>query len=212
MSRTAPTRMPELMSSDRSDLDTLLDKTVLAHIAFVSGDGTPALFPTMAARWGDRILVHGSTGSTWMRQVAAGIPVAVSLAVIDGIVVARSAYESSLLYSSAVLFGSFAPVAAEEKEAALEVFTNRLLPGRAGEVRHSTARELAATMLLAMPIGEWSLRGNDGWPDDPQSDISGPAWAGHIRFTPPGVTVTAAPDLRAGIPVPASISAVRGVR
>jgi uncharacterized protein len=67
-------------------------------------------------------------------------------------------------------------------------------------------------MLLAMPIGEWSLRGNDGWPDDPQSDISGPAWAGHIRFTPPRVTVTAAPDLRTGIPVPASISAVRGVR
>jgi uncharacterized protein len=169
MSRTTPTRMPELMSSDRSDLDTLLDKTVLAHIAFVSGDGTPALLPTMAARWGDRILVHGSTGSTWMRQIAAGIPVAVSLAVIDGIVVARSAFESSLLYSSAVLFGSFASVAAEEKEAALEVFTNRLLPGRAGEIRHPAARELAATILLAMPIGEWSLRGNNGWPDDPES-------------------------------------------
>ncbi|HSV37595.1 MAG TPA: pyridoxamine 5'-phosphate oxidase family protein, partial [Nocardioidaceae bacterium] len=142
MTRTTPVRMPEKMSGSRADLDALLDATVLAHIAFVAEDGTPAVLPTMVARWDDRVLIHGSTASRWMRRVAEGVPVAVSVAVIDGIVVARSAFESSLLYTSGVLFGSFAPLAAEEKAAALEVVTERLLPGRTTEIRASTAKEL----------------------------------------------------------------------
>jgi nitroimidazol reductase NimA-like FMN-containing flavoprotein (pyridoxamine 5'-phosphate oxidase superfamily) len=199
------------MSLDRGDLDALLDSTVLAHIAFVD-DGTPAILPTAVARWGDRLLTHGSTGSRWMRRVAAGVPVAVSVAVVEGVVVARSAFESSLLYTSAVLFGQFRPLDEAEHEAALDVLTDRVLPGRTSEVRRPTRRELAATLVLAMPIDTWSLRRSDGWPEDPEEDVAGPAWAGHLRYGPPPVSRSPAPDLRPGTPEPGSLDRVSGVR
>jgi uncharacterized protein len=212
MSRTAATRIPEMMSSDRADLDALLDRTVLGHFAFADEDGSPVALPSVLIRWDDRILTHGSTGSRWLRRIASGVPVAVSVATVDGVVVARSAYESTLLYSSAVLFGSFAPLSGEEKLAALDVVTDRLLPGRTAEVRRPSAKELAATNMLAMPIGEWSVRVSDGWPEDPDSDVAGPAWAGHIRFGVPPATVSGAPDLRPGIAVPPSAGQVSGIR
>lgn len=212
MSRTAATRLPEMMSYRRADLDALLDRTVLGHFAFADEDGSPVALPSVLVRWQDRILTHGSTGSRWLRRIASGVPVAVSVATVDGVVVARSAYESSLLYSSAVLFGSFAPLTGEEKLAALDVVTERLLPGRTAEVRRPSAKELAATTMLAMPIGEWSARVSDGWPEDPDSDIAGPAWAGHIRFGAPPATLSGAPDLRPGIAVPLSAGRVSGVR
>lgn len=205
--------MPEKMSVQREDLDALLDhQTVLAHIAFVDADGGPGVIPTLIARWGDSVLVHGSTGSRWMRLIAAGTPAAVSVAVIDGVVVARSAFESSLVYTSAVMFGSFAPVAEHDREAALNVITERLIPGRVGELRPSTSRELAATLILQMPIARWSLRTSDNWPDDPESDVAGSAWAGHVRFGQPATDVRPAPDLHPEIDPPASIKAIHGIR
>ncbi|RNI23959.1 pyridoxamine 5'-phosphate oxidase family protein [Flexivirga caeni] len=208
MTRTDPTRIPELMSRDRGLLDALLDATVLAHVAFVTADGTPGVLPTAAIRWGDELLVHGSTGSRWMR-LAAGAPAVVSIAVVDGVTVARSAFESSLLYRSAVLFGSFRRLEAQEKARALAAVTDRLIPGRVAEVRGSTPRELAATMVLAMPIREWSLRVSDDWAEDPEHDVAGDAWAGQVRFGDRPATVLGAPDLRAGIPVPLSVQDLR---
>ena len=211
MPSTEPTRLPELMSHDRAELDALLGSTVLAHVGLVV-DGHPVVIPTAAAAWGDRLLIHGSTGSTWMRRIADGAPVCVSIAAIDGIVVARSAFESAVIYRSAVLFGEFTQLDGPEKEEALDVLTERLLPGRTAELRRPTGRELAATLLLAMPIREWSLRSLDDWPEDPEDDVAGPAWAGQLRLGPPSTTVVPAPDLRDGIPVPASVGAVAGVR
>lgn len=204
--------MPDLMSHERADLDALLDSGVLAHIAFVDDDGTPAVLPTAVARWGDLLLAHGSTGSRWMRRVASGAPTAVSVAVVDGVIVARSAFESSLLYTSAVLFGSFRVLEGAEHETALDVLTDRMLPGRTAEVRRPHRRELAATLVLAMPIETWSLRRSDGWPEDPEDDIAGPAWAGVLRYGEPAVTRHPAPDLRPGIAEPGSLDAIRGVR
>jgi hypothetical protein len=212
MSRTTATRLPEMMSADRADLNALLDRSVLGHFAFADEDGTPVALPSLLVRWEDRVLTHGSTGSRWLRRIGAGVPVAVSVATVDGIVVARSAYESSILYCSAVLFGSFSPLDGADKLAALDVVTERLLPGRTSEVRRPSAKELAATQMLAMPIGEWSLRVSDGWPEDPDSDVAGPAWAGHVRFGVPPATVAGAPDLRPGITVPPSVGQVSGVR
>lgn len=212
MEPTVPARMPEKMSRDRAALDALLASTVLAHVALVADDGTPAVVPTAAVAWDDRLLVHGSTGSRWMRRVAEGVPVAVSVAAIDGVVVARSAFESSLVYRSAVLHGRFERLEGEEKEAALDVVTERLVPGRTVEVRRPTRRELSATMLLAMPIGTWSLRVSDAWPDDPDDDVAGDAWAGIVRFGAPPTAAHPAPDLRAGLPVPASVDRITGVR
>ena len=197
-------RMPERMSTTRSDLDALLDSQFLAHVS-LAPDGDPVVFPTLIARDGDRVLIHGSTGSRWMRALAAGAPACVAVTDIGGIVVARSAFESSIHYRSAMLFGSFAPVA--DPLAAQEVLTNRILPGRTAEVRPSTAKEIAATMTLQLPIDQWSLRIGDGWPEDPDEDVAGDAWAGVVHFAPPAVTVEAAPDLRPGIPVPPSVRA-----
>lgn len=211
MPRTEPTRFPEMMSTSRADLDALLASTVLGHIGFIA-DGHPVVIPTAVVRWRDSILAHGSTGSRWMRQVATGVPVSVSIAAIDGVVVARSAFESSLVYRSAVCFGSFTPVPEPDRDEALEVLTERLLPGRTREVRPSTPRELAATLLLSMPLDNWSVRISDDWPDDPAADVAGDAWAGKVRFGEPPATAYAAPDLRPGIPVPASVRAVTGVR
>jgi nitroimidazol reductase NimA-like FMN-containing flavoprotein (pyridoxamine 5'-phosphate oxidase superfamily) len=206
VTRIEATRLPELMSRDRAALDELLDATVVAHVAFVDEDGLPAVLPTGIARWSDRILIHGSSGSRWMRLVS-GVPAAVAITALDGVVVARSAFESSMLYRSAAIFGSFERLSGSEQTAALEILTDRLLPGRVGEVRASTRKELSGTLVLAMPIREWSLRISAGWPEDSDEDLVGDAWAGHIRFGPRPTEVIAAPDLRTGIPVPESVAA-----
>ncbi|THG33572.1 pyridoxamine 5'-phosphate oxidase family protein [Naasia lichenicola] len=196
--------MPEMMSTDRALLDALLDDTVLAHIGFIS-DAHPVVIPTGICRIGDRVLAHGSTGSRWMRLLATGIPVSVSIATVDGIVVARSAFESSLHYRSAVLFGSFSPVEGDGKLAALDAFTERLLPGRTREVRPSSKKELVATSMLALTIDSWSLRISDGWPEDPEHDLASDAWAGVVPIERHAAHAKAAPDLRQGIAVPPSV-------
>jgi hypothetical protein len=201
--------MPELMSHSREVLDSLLDSTIVGHVAYVDEDGAPGVLPTAVARFGNALIVHGSTGSRWMRLVS-GVPAAVSVTSVDGIVVARSAFESSLLYRSAVLFGSLRVLAGTEKTNALDALTDKLIPGRLNEVRPNTTKELAATLVLSLPIDEWSLRVSDGWPEDADSDIIGDAWAGQVRFGRQPVTVLDAPDLRPGIPTPESVKALRG--
>jgi len=195
------------MSHDRAVLDALLDSTIVGHVAYVDDDGAPGVLPTAVARLGDELIVHGSTGSRWMRLVS-GAPAAVSVTSVGGIVVARSAFESSLIYTSAVLFGSFRVLAGDEKSGALEALTEKLIPGRLGEVRPNNKKELAATLVLSLPIEEWSVRISDYWPEDPDDDIAGAAWAGQVRFGQAPVTVLDASDLRAGIDAPASVRAL----
>lgn len=196
-------RLPEKMSEDRAKLDELFASSVLAHIGLVV-DGRPAVFPTAFAAIDGRIVIHGSTGSRWMRALA-GQQVAVEVTKVDGIVVARSTFESSVHYRSAMVFGRFEEVPIDEKARLLDALSDRLIPGRSGEVRASKKKELAATAILAMPIESWSLRVSDDWPEDEADDISGDSWAGVVSFGPPTATVLPAPDLRAGIGVPASV-------
>jgi len=171
-----------------------------------AGPGDVVVIPTALARDGAAILVHGSTGSGWMRRAADGRPACVTVTAVDGIVVARSAFESSFRYRSAVLFGAFRPVPADAREHALQIITERILPGRSGELRAPLPRELAATIVLRMPIAEWSMKVSDGWPDDPAEDVAGGAWAGVIPLSPPRPgPPQPAPDLRPGIPVPRSV-------
>ena len=206
MDRTALTRMRELASTERSELDRLLDETLIAHVGLRDAAGDVMVVPTALVRDGDSVLIHGSTGSGWMRRAASGQGVCVTVTALDGIVVARSAFESSFRYRSAVLFGVFTPVPGSAKRAALQTMTERILPGRSAEVREPLDREIAATLVLRMPIGEWSMKVSDGWPTDDDVDVAGPAWAGVIPF---GRTSREAPlpapDLRPGIPVPPSV-------
>jgi hypothetical protein len=122
--------------------------------------------------------MHGSTGSRWLRILSRGGPISVAVTAVDGLVVARSAFESSMHYRSAVLFGHCATVAPAEKSAALDRITESLIPGRTAEVRRPRAKELAATLVLRMRVLDWSYKVSDQWPDDPEDDVAGPAWAG----------------------------------
>ncbi|MFT4265390.1 MAG: pyridoxamine 5'-phosphate oxidase family protein [Nocardioides sp.] len=211
MSRTDISRIAEKGRTERAELDTLLDATWLGHVALVREDGWPVVIPTAVVRDGDRLLLHGSTGSPWMRTVAGGAPVSVAVTAVDGVVVARSAFESSIHYRSAVLFGTCTRLEGADKERALDLLTDGLIPGRTGEVRPSTRRELAATMVLALPIAEWSLKVSDDFSEDPDSDVAGDAWAGVVPLAPQrhGAPLPH-PDLRPGIEVPASVRALTG--
>ena len=208
MTRTDITRLREKGSTDRAALDALLDSCILGHFGLVDDTGAPVVIPTAIVRDGDRVLAHGSTGSRWMRRLAEGAPTCLTVTAVDGVVVARSAFESSLHYRSAVLFGRCTPLPDAEKAAALDVVTEALLPGRVAELRRPNPRELQATLVLGFPIVEWSLKVSAGWPDDPPEDVAGDAWAGVVPMTAGYGAPRPAPDLRGGIDVPASVRAL----
>ena len=204
--RTRVRRLRELQVDERSALDALLDEVLVAHVGLLA-DGQPLVLPTAFARDGDRLLVHGSTGSGWMRVAAEAVPACVTVTALDGLVVARSAFESSMRYRSAAVFGALRPLEACTRDRALEVITDKLLPGRRTEVRASTAGELRQTLVLEMPIEHWSLKVSDGWSEDPEEDRRGPAWAGVVPLRTSASPPLAAPDLSDGIDVPASVEA-----
>jgi nitroimidazol reductase NimA-like FMN-containing flavoprotein (pyridoxamine 5'-phosphate oxidase superfamily) len=202
-----PIRLPEKASTDRADLDALLDTARIGHFAVVGEEGSPAVIPTMVVRDGDRILAHGSTGSRWMRRLASGVPTSLGVTAYDGVVVARSAFESSIRYRSAVVFGRCTPVT-DDKERFLDLVTEALIPGRSAEVRRPTKAELAATLVLGLPLDDWSLKISAGWPEDEDDDVAGPAWAGVVPVHESYAAPLAAPDLRDGIDVPPSVRAL----
>lgn len=206
--RTRITRLREKASTDRGALDALLDSTHLGHFGLVDSHGYPVVIPTVVVRDGERVLAHGSTGSPWMRRLAEGAPTSLAVTAFDGLVVARSAFESSIHYRSAVLFGSCTVLDGADKAAALDLITEAIIPGRVAEVRRPTAAELAATQVLALPIEDWSLKVSAGWPDDPEDDVAGGAWAGVVPVVTTHGTPLPAPDLRAGIPEPDSVRAL----
>jgi uncharacterized protein len=203
--RTSITRLREKGSTDRVELEALLDSVRVGHFALNDASGRPVVLPTAVVRDGDRVLAHGSTGSPWIRALAAGAPTCLAVTSVDGLVVARSAFESSMHYRSAVLFGTCVRVTAQDKVRALDLITDALLPGRVAELRRPNDRELAATQVIALPIEQWSLKVSAGWPDDPPEDVEGEAWAGVIRKVTNYRAPVAAPDLRDGIALPESV-------
>jgi uncharacterized protein len=208
--KTAITRLAELGSTERSELDRLLDVSRVGHFGLLV-EGHPVVIATAIARDGDSVLAHGSTGSSWMRLLATGAPTSLAVTAVEGLVVARSAFESSMHYRSAVLFGRCQPIeTAAQKRAALDVLTDALIPGRVREVRAPTAKELAATLVLRLPIGEWSLKVSAGWPDDPDDDVAGRAWAGVVPIETRFGTPRPAPDLRSGIDTAESVRRLAG--
>ncbi|MCU1584904.1 MAG: flavin-nucleotide-binding protein [Microbacteriaceae bacterium] len=198
-----PSRMPEKYTRlEAAALAALVADARVGHFAFVV-DGEPRVLPIAIVADGEDILLHGSTGSSWLRLLATGIPVALSVTAIDALVVARSAFESSMNYRSAVALGSCSPV--EDRAAALDRLTDALIPGRVGELRRPSAKELAATLVLRMTVAEWSLKISDGWPEDGPDDVAGPTWAGVLPLKTGYRQAVAAPDLAPGIAVPPSV-------
>jgi nitroimidazol reductase NimA-like FMN-containing flavoprotein (pyridoxamine 5'-phosphate oxidase superfamily) len=210
--RTEITRLREKARTDRAELDALLDAARVGHFGLVDAAGRPVVIPTAIARDGDRLLLHGSTGSHWMRSLAEGGPTCVTVTELDGLVIARSAFESSMHYRSAVLFGACSALPPDEIAPALDLITETLLPGRSAEVRRPTRRELEATLVLALPITEWSLKVSAGWPDDQPEDVAGDAWAGVLPIVRGYGTPNPAPDLRHGIALPPSVGLIESQR
>jgi len=209
--RTRPTRMVERVSDhDIEALTTLLDANRVAHVAFVSADAQPVVLPIAFARDGDNLLLHGSTASRWLRAIAQAIPVSVAVTSLDALVIARSAFESSMRYRSAVLFGRCRPVEDSAKQAALDLITEALLPGRVAELRRPTAKELAATLVLRFTVEDFTIKVAQGWPDDSPEDVRGSAWAGVLPFETRLPQAYPAPDLRPGIDLPESVRRLLG--
>jgi hypothetical protein len=206
MPTTKVSRLREKQVLDRARLDQVLDAVKIAHVAVAGGDEFPLVVPTAFARDGDAVIVHGSTGSGWMRRAATGASACLTVTALDGVVVARSVFESSFHYRSAVLFGTFTALTGDDKNRALDVVVEKLIPGRGAEVRPSTRTELNRTMVLTMPIEQWSLKVSDRWPEDPPEDVAGPAWAGVVPLQERSARPIPAPDLRDGIDIPLSVA------
>jgi nitroimidazol reductase NimA-like FMN-containing flavoprotein (pyridoxamine 5'-phosphate oxidase superfamily) len=202
---TQVSRLAELQSTSRDALYELLGSTPLATIALIRDDH-PVAFPTGFARLGDDLVIHGSTGSPWLRALSAGSPAAVSVTTLDAVMLARSAFESSFRYRSAVVFGRFERIADSDKEPYLEKLTDSFVPGRVAELRASSRKELAATLALRMAITDsnWSLKVSDGWPEDPDEDIASGVWGGVVPMSLVYGEPERAPDCDASIPVPES--------
>ena len=174
----------------------------MCHVGFVF-DGQPYVIPTGFARIGDDLYIHGSAASRMLRSIAEGIDVCVTVTLIDGLVLARSAFHHSMNYRSVVILGKAEMVTApDEKNKALEAFTNHVVPGRWAEVRWPTELELKATTVLRLPITEASAKIRTGDPIDDDEDYSMDVWAGVLPLTlTPGTPVTDA-KLQADIKPP----------
>ncbi|BAJ75349.1 predicted flavin-nucleotide-binding protein [Microbacterium testaceum StLB037] len=191
--------------TDRAALYDVIDGALSATIAIVR-DGRPVALPIGIGRDGDDLLIHGSTGSDFFRRIAAGTPVCVTVTHLMGLKYARSLFDSSMRYRCAVVFGVASVVPPEEKEAALLTLSEHLMPGRSLDVRPMTARELAATMVLRVPLAEASVKDNAGSLVEEDGDGEDRAvWAGTLPLRMSAGEPVTSPQTATGTPVPASV-------
>ena len=200
--RTDVRRLPAKQLRGRPALDGVLDAGRVAHVAVVE-DGQPFVLPLAYARHGDVLVLHGSTGSRLFRTLADGAPTCATVTVVDGLVLARSAFEASMHYRSATVLGSCERLVGGDALAALEALSEHVLAGRWADVRPPTQKELAATSVLALPLDEWSVKVSDGWPDDAPEDMDLDVWAGVLPLHEAAGVPVAAPDLPPGTALPA---------
>ena len=203
--RTKLTRLPYRQVTDRTVLHAVLDAGIVAHVALTTDHG-PVVLPVGYAREGDRLLLHGSTGAGLLRDAADGAQLAVAVTLLDGLVYARSLFDSSMNYRSVVVFGRARRLHGEDKLAALRRLSDKLMPGRWDEVRPPTRRELAATLVLALPLDEASVKVSAGPPsdDEPVTDPDS-VWAGELPLRTVAGDPVPAPDVPAGLAVPPSL-------
>jgi hypothetical protein len=199
-------RNPKRGRYERSEIEAILDRALVGHVAFVD-DERPVCIPMLCAHLAGRILVHGSRASRAVRVLAGGAPACLTVTNVHGLVLARSVFEHSANYESVVAFGRFVEIDdSKERLAALEALTEKLLPGRWREARLPSAKELKATAVLAMPVEEASAKLRAGPPDDDDTDDAAlDVWAGELPILTAFGAPVASPGLRPGIPLPPSV-------
>ncbi len=174
-------RAPARAAYDRATIDAILDEALVAHLGFADADGQPYVIPALHARVGDRVYVHASTAARLTRTLAAGAPACLTVTLVDGLVLAKSAFHHSVNYRSVVVLGRMELVTGEaERRAALDAIVDALVPGRTADARAPSAQELKATQVLAMPLDEASAKVRTGGPVDDPEDAALPAWAGVV--------------------------------
>jgi nitroimidazol reductase NimA-like FMN-containing flavoprotein (pyridoxamine 5'-phosphate oxidase superfamily) len=208
--RTTFTRKAERGSHDRHAADAILAEALVGHVGFADATGAPVVLPVAIAPDGDRVLIHGSTGARLFRTLAAGVPACLTVTLLDGLVLARSAFESSMDYRSLVVLGSFTEVLGDEKLRALRVLTDHLTPGRWAALRPMTPKEVAATMVLAIPLAECSVKARTGGTDEPAEDRTWPIWAGQLPIVVGTGTPIPEPGVAEHLPGPVAPRALGG--
>ena len=199
--RTTLKRLPLRGSYDRDVVYKILDEGFICHVGFIV-DGQPIVIPTGYGRIGDKLYIHGSQASRMLRTLKTGVAACVTVTLVDGLVLARSAFHHSINYRSVVIFGNATLVEdAQEKLAALLAFSEHVIRGRWDDVREPTEQELKATTVLVLPLEEVSAKVRTGPPIDDEADYELPVWAGVIPLRV--VAGEAIPDPR----LPSEISA-----
>ena len=172
-------REPKRGRYDRETIDAILDEALYCHLAFAV-DGQPFAIPTLHARVGDTLYVHGSAASRMLRHASSGFRICVTVTLLDGLVLAKSVFNHSINYRSAVVLGEAQLVDGAEKREALRAFTEHVAPGRWDEARQPTDQELKATSILSLPLTEASAKVRVGGPEDEPEDVDLPVWSGVV--------------------------------
>ncbi|MFF0483425.1 pyridoxamine 5'-phosphate oxidase family protein [Streptomyces sp. NPDC004435] len=222
--RTVPTRARQRASYDRALVHAILDAGYVCHLGFIR-DGAPVVLPTLYGRIGERLYVHGSTGSRPLRAAgrpkpasadgasdgagAPGLPVCLTVTHVDGLVLARSAFHHSLNYRSVVVHGTAHQVTdPEELRAALDALVDQVVPGRAADARPANAKELAATAVIRLDLEEVSAKVRAAGPNDDAEDLALPHWAGVVPVAPATGSPVPSVDLDPSIALPAYLTAL----
>lgn len=209
--RVALRRAAHKGAYDRATIDAILDATANCHLGYVLPDGQPIVVPTLQARIGDHLYVHASSGGKLALHADGQWPICVTVTLIDELVLARSGFHHSVNHRSVVVLGTAEVVVdADERLAALEAITDHVVPGRWGELRPPTRKELLATAVVRLPLDEASAKVRSGPPVDEPEDVDADVWAGVVPVTTGFGAPVAGPDVAAATPVPPSVRRLTG--
>jgi nitroimidazol reductase NimA-like FMN-containing flavoprotein (pyridoxamine 5'-phosphate oxidase superfamily) len=203
--RTTLHRLPARAAYDKATIHAILDEALVCHVGFVH-DGQPFVIPTTYARVGDNVYIHGAVAGRMLKTLAGGVPVCVTVTLLDGLVLARSAFHHSMNYRSVVILGSAEKVERRaEALAALEAIVEHVVKGRSSDARPPNEKELAATTVLRLSLHEASAKVRTGPPLDDEEDYGLRCWAGVVPLSVVGRAPIPDPRLDPAIPAPAYV-------
>jgi uncharacterized protein len=204
--RTTVRRLRQRGVYQREQVDEILDEALVCHVGFVV-DGAPRVLPTLHARIGDVLYLHGAPANHMLGTAREGVEICVTVTLLDGLVLARSAFHHSVNYRSVTLFGRASEVLDRaEKLTALTALVDHVVPGRSADARMPSEAELRTTLVLRLDIGEGSAKVRTGPPADDAEDMALPVWAGVIPLRQTAGAPCPSPDLDASVPIPAYVT------
>jgi uncharacterized protein len=205
--RTRVRRLPELGVYARDRVHAILDEALYCHLAWVGVDGDPRVIPTIHARIGDTLYVHGSSASSTLRAIKHGLPVAVAVTIVDGIRFARSMFEHSMNYRTVIVYGTVEEVTDRDELAKIfDVITDHVAPGRSLDARRPTDGELRQTTFVKVSLDECSAKVSEGFPEEPDDDLALDVWAGILPLRTTAGEPVPDPLLREGTETPGYVT------